>query len=332
MRVVVLHSHVEQEASKDEADTLVQVETVCSVLGDLSHEPFTVPFTLNIERVVEQLQTIRPDVVFNLVETIQGAGRLIHIAPSILDHLGIAYTGSSTEAVFLTSNKLLAKGTLHRAGIHTPPWFAVQDLLKEPALPGRLYIVKSVWEHASIGLTEDSVLHADESGILLRKMESKRGLLGGCCFAEAFISGREFNLSLLADERGPIVLPPAEIRFDEFPEGKQRIVDYRAKWEEESFEYLSTDRCYDFARKDSPLIHELSEIAMNCWHLFGLKGYARVDFRVDEAGTPWVLEVNTNPCLSPDAGFMAAAQHAGLSFSQVIGRITKDLNCSVPAV
>ena len=65
----------------------------------------------------------------------------------------------------------------------------------------------------------------------------------------------------------------------------------------------------------------LVTVSRECWTAFELKGYARVDFRVDADGRPWVLEINTNPCISPDAGFMAAADRAGLSLQDVIRRI-----------
>ena len=65
-------------------------------------------------------------------------------------------------------------------------------------------------------------------------------------------------------------------------------------------------------------------IALQCWKLFELRGYARVDFRVDAHNRPWVLEVNANPCISPDSGFVAASQKAGLTFEQVIDRIITD--------
>ena len=130
---------------------------------------------------------------------------------------------------------------------------------------------------------------------------------GGECFAEAYIDGREFNLSLLASKAGPQVLPPAEIRFEDYPEGKTRIVGYRAKWHESSFEYLHTVRSFEFPPEDDELLSRLKDLAVRCWSLFDLRGYARVDFRVDRDGRPWVLEVNVNPCLSPDAGFFAAA-------------------------
>jgi D-alanine-D-alanine ligase len=98
-------------------------------------------------------------------------------------------------------------------------------------------------------------------------------------------------------------------------------VGYRAKWDQDSFEYHHTARRFDFPPEDTRMLDEVSRIALRCWDLFGLCGYARVDFRVDNQGNPWVLEINTNPCLSPDAGFSAALSTAGISFAAAIDRI-----------
>ena len=162
---------------------------------------------------------------------------------------------------------------------------------------------------------------------MLRRAER----LGGEVFAEAYIAGREFNLSVLAGPDGPEVLPPAEIHFVDYPDDRPRIVGYRAKWDSDSFEYHHTPRSFDFPPPDAPLLAELCRLARACWDLFGLRGYARVDFRVDETGQPWVLEINANPCLSPDAGFGAAAERAGLSFPAVIARILADAHCEAGA-
>ena len=142
-------------------------------------------------------------------------------------------------------------------------------------------------------------------------------------FVERYIDGREFNLSLLASEEGQNVevLPPAEIAFVDFPPGKPRIVGYAAKWRRDSYEYSHTPRQFGAERTEPLLAHMLSDLARQCWALFGLRGYARVDFRVDRWNRPWVIEINGNPCLSPDAGFMAAAKEAGLSPADVIRRI-----------
>ncbi|MCB1814375.1 MAG: hypothetical protein KDK04_22030, partial [Candidatus Competibacteraceae bacterium] len=133
--------------------------------------------------------------------------------------------------------------------------------------------------------------------------------------------GREFNLALLEGPQGMTLLPPAEIVFHDYPPGKPRIVGYAAKWDEHSFEFQNTPRRFDFAAADQPLLRQLNELAQRCSALFGLRGYARVDFRVDAHNQPWVLEINTNPCLSPDAGFAAALAQAGLSLRAAVAHI-----------
>jgi D-alanine-D-alanine ligase len=324
MKVVVLHSEVAEGASRDEEDVLVQVRVVSAALSALCYDPVPVPFSLNIPSAMAALASIRPAFVFNLVETIDGSGRLIHVAPSVLDHLHIPYTGAPSEAAFLTSNKLTAKRLLESSNIPTPRWITRKAIEKQEFIPNRAYIIKSVWEHASIGLSEDSIISAEDASVLHDQMEARRERLGGECFAEEYIDGREFNLSILAGKEGPVVLPPAEIRFDSFPADKAKVVDYRAKWEPESFEYHNTPRSFDFASYDASLLSRLKDLAGKCWSLFGLRGYARVDFRVDQSGRASVLEVNTNPCLSPDAGFAAAAERAGIEFNEVIKRIVED--------
>jgi len=325
MRVVILHGKVAEDAGKDELDVLVQRDAVSRALAGLGYDPTALPFSLDVQDVVRELRALRPAFAFNLVESVEGRGRLIHLAPSLLDHLELPYTGSRTEAIFLTSNKILGKRILQAAGIRTPPWFTLRDLPTQPLAHDGRYIVKSVWEHASIGLDEESLVWATTPDELRRVLGERRDGLAGSCFAELYIDGREFNLSLLAERKGPEVLPPAEIRFEGYPTGKPRLVSYRAKWDEDSFEYRHTQRSFVFPGEDRGLLENLARIALECWRAFELKGYARVDFRVDQEGRPWVLEVNANPCLSPDAGFVAAADRAAIAYSQVIARIVADI-------
>jgi D-alanine-D-alanine ligase len=186
------------------------------------------------------------------------------------------------------------------------------------------YIIKAVWEHASTWLGSDSIINARDPYELRKATASRQKNIGMACFAEAFIEGREFNLSLIAGDGGPHVLPPAEIRFDDFPPDKVKVVDYLSKWVEDSFEYHHTPRCFDFPDEDASLLLRLKDLALRCWRVFDLRGYARVDFRIDNTGKPWVLEVNTNPCLSPDGGFYAALERSGLSFVRAIERIIRD--------
>ena len=323
MKIVVLHGAAPGRAGKDEEDTLVQADVVYRALSELGHEAAIVPISLETGDALAALRSLRPDIVFNLVESIAGKGSLIHVAPALLDALALPYTGAPAEAVFLTSNKLSAKRILQGQGIATPAWCAPDGVEAVSFNPG-LYIIKPIWEHASSGLDDDAIIDAEHRRSLLREIAHRRQLLGIPCFAEIYIEGREFNISLLAAEGGPEILPHAEIIFDDFPPGRRRIVGYRAKWEEESFEYRHTPRRFSFPAEDEPLLQNLSRLARRCWFLFGLRGWGRIDFRVDHNGDPWVLEINTNPCLSPDAGFAAAAAQAGLTFPCVVERILHD--------
>lgn len=327
-RVALLYGAVAADAAPDEQDVLVEIETVRQALADLGHAPVAVPLSLDLEAARRRLLDLRPSFVFNLVESIDGQDRLVHLAPALLDSLGLPYSGSGTEAAFLTSNKLVAKRQLAAAGIETPAWTEGVPQDASPPFRGP-YIVKSVWAHASIGLDADSVV--DDPRKLSPLMRRRRRRFGGEWFAERFIDGREFNLALLAGSDGVELLPPAEMRFVDFPPDRPRIIDYAAKWDPESFAYHNTVRCFDFPAADGALLRRLETMAKACWDLFGLRGYARVDCRVDADGRPWVLEVNINPCISPDAGFAAAAARAGLDLTATIRRILADMMASTPA-
>jgi D-alanine-D-alanine ligase len=333
MRVAIVHNQVSPDDSAADRDVLAQVSAVSRSLERLGHEAVGVDATLDLKTLRLRLSDLRPNVLFNLVESLDGSDRLMFLATGLFDAMGLPYTGSPTEAVLFANHKLLAKERLRQEGLPTPDWLAGRA--RRPGRDGsgrggqRLrpdasYILKAVAEHASVGLGDACVVTVDDENALRRRLEEHAEALGCDCFAERYVDGREFNLSLLASPDGPKVLPPAEIDFSAFPPGKPRIVGYEAKWQAGSFEYDNTPRGFDFPDADGALVSELSDLAIACWHLFGLRGYGRVDFRVDAERRPWILEVNANPCLSPDAGFAAALDRASISFERGIRRILDD--------
>jgi len=322
-KIVILHSDISPDAREDELDCLQQAESIAGALRTLNYEAVLLPFELNLNNTITMLKSLKPYAVFNIVETLDSRGSLIYFAPAILDILQIPYTGCPTEAVFQTSNKPLSKKIMHYAGIATPSWMD-QKGFGSRTDTADIYLIKSSWEHASIGLDEDSLIPYINNENLLQEMTLRKGKLGGSCYAEAYIDGREFNVALISDREGVEVLPIAEMIFQDYAPDKPKIVDYKAKWIADSFEYNNTIRKYDLPESDSDLISDLREIALRCWHLFSLRGYARVDFRVDKNSKPWVLEINSNPCLSPDAGFAAALQHANIKYHEAIGLIIEN--------
>ncbi len=316
-RVVILHNPVLPDAPEDDKNLLDQVNAVRQALKKLRYEPTVVTFDLNIPRTIDLIWEADPCCVFNLVESVSDDSRLLHWGASLLDHLGIPYTGCPTEALFISTNKILAKRVLRGAGFQTAPWVSQDDCTMPPGK--HTFIIKSNWDHASSWFTEDAIVTVKTSAI--RDLLNERRIRTGReYFAEHYIDGREFNVAVLAGQ----VLPVPEIRFLDYPDGKYKVVDYQAKWDEESFEFLHTERSFDFEPEERPLLRQLSEIAEHCWQTFGLGGYARVDFRVDPQGQPWVLEVNANPCIAPYSGFAAAAARVGLNYTQMIRCIVRD--------
>jgi D-alanine-D-alanine ligase len=329
MLPAIVHNAVPPDASLDDRDVLVQVEVVDRALRGLGYEPVTVECTLDLAALRERLVQLRPDVVFNLVESLGGSDWMMFVVPSLLDTLGIPYTGSLAEVMLLCTQKIVSKQRFAAAGVPTPAWIGPRGSRGGPGGawesggPSR-WIIKALREHASIGLDEENVICTTDEAALGEQVARHSRRLGRDCFAEAYVEGREFNLSVLAGPNGPEVLPPAEIDFSAFPAGKPRVVGYRAKWEAGSFEFDHTPRQFEFAAADRTLLDQLETIARTCWNAFDLRGYARVDFRVDERGQPWVLEINPNPCLSPDAGFAAALGRASIPFQDAIARIIAD--------
>lgn len=314
--VAVVHGRVAPDAPPDEQDTLLQVTEVSARLAELGWRPVSIPVDLNLQRLADRLKRLRPAFAFNLVESLDGKGNLIGLVPQVLESIGLAYTGCSVDAIAATAGKLTAKRAMALSGIDTAPWIEPSDLAAGRIPPGR-FIVKSVWEHASIGLDATSI----GEGQSLRAIQAARTeRFGGVWFAEAFIDGREFNLALVGSAEAPRLLPPAEIEFVDFAPDQPRMVDYAAKWDPDSHAYRNTPRRYDFAGEDS-LLARLEEAARRCWRVFGLSGCARIDFRVDAGGRPWVLEVNANPCLASDAGLVAAAGRVGWSQTDLVREI-----------
>lgn len=292
---------------------------VFQALTTLGFEVLKLPFSFDLKQIISQLNKIRPYFVFNLVESVEGDGSLIYLATALLDSLNIRYSGSSTEAIFSTTNKVMAKKLLVFNRIPTPGW-VYQDHIYD-FIEKEQYIIKPVSEDASIGISDSSVVTVTNLDNLREILVLRKRLIGKDIFAEKYINGREFNISILEGEAGPEILPVPEIVFDHYGESKVKIIGYKAKWDLNSFEYVNTYRTFEIKKEDKVLIEKLKYLSLKIWKTFGLRGFARIDYRVDCNNNPYVLEINANPCISPNSGFFAACIEAGLTFEKVIEKI-----------
>jgi D-alanine-D-alanine ligase len=230
----------------------------------------------------------------------------------------VRFTGVTAEAMATTNDKPLTKTMLRDAGLATPDWAVPPDWR---GLGGQArWIVKAALEDASLGLDDDCVV--EEARVPARAADCA-ARCGGQWFAERYVEGREFNIAVLGSRESWRVLPMAEMRFEQWPEGKPRIVGYDAKWEEDSSGWRGTVRAFGVERDEPRLAAQLKSACDRVWRLFGLCGFVRVDFRVGDDGAPLILEINTNPCISPDAGFAAAAAEAGMRYGELIEEIVR---------
>jgi len=322
-KIAVVYHQLPESMAVHQQDILDYVDEISSPLIEAGYEPVPVPVTLDLSDMLARISTIEPLLVFNLVEAIHDLDCLLHLVPSVLEAFRIPFTGVGARGNFLTTDKLLAKDIMRLAGLPTPPWQRCDALsLSGPTALPLPAIVKPVATDASRDIDERSYCRTQSD--LAAKVASLAPALRHNFFAEHFVHGREFNVSMMATSDGVRVLPAAEMTFVDYPPDKPTIVDFKAKWVVESFEYAHTVRRFDFEESDLPLVDEIRRLSLRAWEVFGLQGYARVDMRIDTQGHPWILELNANPCITADAGFIAAGERAGLSYAQMIVAIVED--------
>lgn len=322
--ILILHSRIEDGAPPDEQDTLVQAGAVRTALRSLGWNVQMRPFLFDLPALADR---DKPDAVFNLVEPVAGCASVAYLAPAALAWAGLRYTGCSARALFVTTHKVLSKQIMRTAGVPTPGWIETAGVGRFVA--GGRWIVKPEAEDASIGLGADSVIEAGSRAALLAVLSRKRCETGLVHFAERYIAGREFAVSVLGGRRAPEALPPVEMVFSSSVE--PRINDYRTKW----YTHFpggrpAGTRRLDFPNSDKLLLAELKRLALECWRAFGLRGYARIDFRVDRRSRPWVIDVNANPGLSPGSSILLAAGKRGMDLAAVARRIVDDARRQSP--
>jgi D-alanine-D-alanine ligase len=324
--VVVLYNVCEDLIKGEPRDLIADrgvidcAEAIAESLVQAGYRVVKLPFSSEVELVLEHYPANRW-IIFNLAEGL--AGRLFEEARIAwaVEAMGYRFTGSDGVAISRSLHKARAKELLLTKRVATPAWWLFHHPDEVRAIAGELrfpLIVKPVAEDASIGLDSGAVVHTLAG--LQERVAYVVERYRQTALAEDFIVGREFNISLWGDP--PRVLPLAEIDFSDFSDPHERIVSFAAKWEQDSFEYHHTPVLCP-AAVGVDLKNRIKSAAKRAWDAIGCRGYARVDMRIDEEGIPYVVEINCNPDLSPDAGFARAALTAGYSYQDMVVRIVE---------
>src|SRR6266516_2378450 len=230
MKIALLFDGLSALGKAPEVQLLDSIEAVECALLELATEVVRVPVS-NDGRWVERVRKGKFDLVFNLCEGIDGEAVYEAMVISVLELIGVPFTGSSSWTTALTLRKNVVNGVLDRAGLPVPRWCHVRRG-EEITSVGFPAICKPVAEDASVGIEQ------------------------------RFIDGREVNVGILGDE----VLPIAEIDFGQMPQGMWHIVSYRSKWETGSDEDLGAKpNCPADLSED--LASEIIGIARTAWNV-----------------------------------------------------------------
>lgn len=310
----------EYEVGADEADAVAAVgaaiDDVEGALRSAGHRPRRLPLSADAAVLARTLAALEADVVFNLAESYGGqAAREAEIATR-LAATGVPLTGSPPDVLRTCLDKGATRVAL--GGVVPVPAAALITHADAP-LPPLPWpcILKPAAQDASHGIAFASVCQDPASARARARTLFERGL--GPVLVEAYIDGRELNVSVLEDaEIGAlVVLPPAEITFEEWPADAPRILTYAAKWDPNSLEYQRS-----ISRRAAAPEPDAEAIARRVFEHLGLRGYGRVDMRIDARGA-FVIDVNPNPDLSMGAGFQLAAERAGRTYASVIDAIVQ---------
>lgn len=268
---------------------------------------------------LDVLSAAQPDLVINLCESLAADARGEMAVPCLLDLLGLPYTGSSALALGLALHKNKAKEVLRARGVSTPGFHVVTRLedLVGVELPFPL-IAKPAREDASVGVDFDSVVHDRAS--LGRAVESVLRTFHQPALVEQYIEGREVYVPLLGNHPRR-ALPLTEIAFGKAFEDRPHIVSYKAKWEADSAECLDSPSvpCQPSAAEEALWV----QTAMDAFAALDGQDYGRVDLRIARDGVPYVIDINPNCDLHPDAGFAKAAQVAGIDYPALAARLVE---------
>ncbi len=272
----------------------------------------------DLGHLLDDLARDRPDVVFNLCESLRGDSRHEIVVPSLLDLADVPYTGSGPFALGLALRKDRAKALLRDRGVPTPESTTIADGdVSACRLPFPL-IVKPTREDASVGISSASVVH--DRAALAAAVARVVGELRQPALVERYVDGREMYVSLLGNAP-PEALPMHEIDFSHMPTGLPRIVSYSGKWDTSSAEYAGTlpVRCI----LDDDVRARVEAAARAAFEALGLTDYGRVDVRLAADHTPYVIDVNPNCDLSDGAGFSRAAGYGGLAYDALVERVCR---------
>ncbi|MDP2920375.1 MAG: ATP-grasp domain-containing protein [Dehalococcoidia bacterium] len=294
------------------------VHAVEKALNELGYEAILLPLSPPGDDIKPTLARLETKLIFNLFEGFEDSSVTEMLVPEAAEELGIPYTGCPSTTLRAALDKAKAKAMMKSAGIRTSGYQVLTPTTVDEFNLSYPCIVKPRSEDASHGLTEASVVSDAEA--LKKQVELVSAAYGGDALVEEFIDGREFNSTGMGNIN-PVVLPISEIVYS-LPDNLPRLLTFAAKWEEDSVYFRGTTPVCP-ANLTAAQRRQVAQIVVKTFNLFGCRGYARVDLRMDSKGSFYVIELNPNPDITPGNGTARHAEATGMSYTEFINKIVQ---------
>ncbi len=289
---------------------------VVSTLRKLGHDvkPLGVKSDLGVLR--SAVEDWKPHIAFNLLEEFDGVAVYDQNVVSYLELLHVPYTGCNPRGLMLARDKALSKKLFSFHRIPFPDFMVVPQgrTAKRPKWLSFPLIVKSVTEEASHGISQASIVQDDVK--LKERVEFIHANIGTGALIEQYIEGREFYVGVMGN--GHVhVLPVWELIMDKLPDDARRIATERVKWSR-AYQDKYGIRSEEARNLSEGKAEEIQHLAKRVYRALGLSGYARIDVRMDAAGSVYVLEANPNPQISHDEDFSDSAEKDGYPYKDLL--------------
>jgi D-alanine-D-alanine ligase len=294
----------------EEFDSEETIDAIRKVLESEGHEVIKLGGDTGL---IDRLRQTSVDIVFNIAEGLQGRNREAHI-PALLEFLNIPYTGSDPLTLSLTLDKAMAKRVVMSQNIPTPRFIKVERMEDLNGLDLRYPLfVKLCYEGSSKGIRLDSKIFDFQS--LGEKVGGLLKTYGSPLLVEEFVSGPEFTVGVLGNE-DPFVLGVMQIEIKGIPpEESIYSLEIKREWEEKV-------RYHCPPLVDQSLLRSIEQVALQSYRALDCRDVSRVDIRVGEDKTPYFLEINPLPGLSPVYGdLVMMARNMGWDYARLIKTI-----------
>ncbi|MGH7772299.1 MAG: D-alanine--D-alanine ligase family protein [Candidatus Binatia bacterium] len=292
---------------------------VINALQRLGHEVRTLGVYDEPGLILDEVRTRPPDVVFNLIEHFGNRSAYDQNVASLVEMLGLRYTGSGPTGLTLCKNKGMAKEILAYHRIHFPAFaiFPPGATIRRPKRLAFPLFIKPLQEEASYGISQDSFVESDQA--FEERVRFIHERMNQEAMAEEYIEGRELYVSILGTRRLQ-VFPLREVIFSEVPEGRPRFSTFKAKWDEAYRQRWGIQNIFAQPLPEGTA-ERITQICKKVYRVLRIKGYGRIDLRVAPDGGIVILEANSNPNLAADDEFAQSAVKAGLTYEGMIQRI-----------